>query len=157
MNFLLKNTKLRVRTNEGLTFATNIGVPQGDGLSPVLFTTYLEAAMKDIRKKLAYADDVDFISKDGIDFDIVKKTLASWNKGKTETLSIDGTNGECKKSKKLEMLDFGKEWKRRKNLAMVAMRKMNKIWTSSMQERKRYEPIKHMSNPLCFSAAALGR
>ena len=28
VNFLLKNTKLRVKTNEeGLTFATNIGVP----------------------------------------------------------------------------------------------------------------------------------
>ena len=53
VNFLLKDTKLRVRTNEeGPTFATNIGGSQGDGLSPVLFTTYLVAAMKDIRKKV---------------------------------------------------------------------------------------------------------
>ena len=54
-------------------------------------------------------------------------------KGKTETLSIDGTNGEWKKSKKLGiLLDSKEEWKRRKNLTMVAMRKMNKIWTSSI-------------------------
>ena len=51
VNFLLKDTKLRVRTNEeGPTFATNIDVLQGDGLSPVFFTMYLQAAMKDISK-----------------------------------------------------------------------------------------------------------
>eukprot|EP00117_Sycon_ciliatum_P038405 scpid60702/ scgid28546/ len=52
------------------------GIPQGDGLSPVLFTVYLEAALRDLRSVLpprpaadehlpaetAYADDVDFIS-----------------------------------------------------------------------------------------------
>ena len=109
MNFLLKDTKLRVRTNEeGPNFATNIVVTQSDGLSPVLFTTYLEAAMEDVKKivlpqEVTYADDVDFISKDNIVFDIVEKTLASWNlkmdKRKTETLSIDGTNGEERKAK----------------------------------------------------------
>ena len=41
VNFLLKDTKLRVRTNEeGSIFATNIGVPQGDGLSPVLYNVF---------------------------------------------------------------------------------------------------------------------
>ena len=136
MSFFLKDTKLRVRTNEeGPNFATNIGVPQSDRLTPVLFTTYLKVAMKDIRKKelaqeVAYADDVDFLSKDGIDLDIVEKALAFWNlqmnKEKTETPSIDGTNGEWKQSKKLGMLlDSKEEWKSRKNLTMVAMRKMN--------------------------------
>ena len=52
VHFLLKDTTLKIRTNEkGLTFATNIGVPQGDELSSVFFTTYLEAGMKDVRKK----------------------------------------------------------------------------------------------------------
>ena len=52
VKFLLKDIKRRFRTNEeGPTFATNIGVPLGDGLSPVLFTTYSEATMKDNRKK----------------------------------------------------------------------------------------------------------
>ncbi len=53
-----------------------MGCPQGDGLSPTLFTIYLEAAQREIRKNLpkrpendkflpsetAYADDVDYIS-----------------------------------------------------------------------------------------------
>ena len=51
-----------------------------------------------LAQEVAYADDVDFISKDGIDLDIFEKTLAScnlqMNKRKTETLSIDGTNDE---------------------------------------------------------------
>ena len=81
----MKDTKLRVRTNEkGPIFTTNIGVSQGDGLSPVLFTAYLEAAKKDMRKKVlaqevAYVADVEFLSKDDLDLDIVEKTLASWN------------------------------------------------------------------------------
>ena len=43
IHFLLNDTSLRVRTKEVRpTFDTNIGIPQGDGLSSVLFTTYLE-------------------------------------------------------------------------------------------------------------------
>ena len=30
------------------------------------------------------------------------------------------------------LLDSNNEWKKRKNLSMVAMRKMNKIWTSNI-------------------------
>ena len=50
------------------------GVLQGDGLSPVLFTVYLEAALREVRSDLsqeskipdemAYADDVDLITED---------------------------------------------------------------------------------------------
>ena len=81
IHFLLNDTSLRVRTKEvGPTFDTNIGIPQEDGLSPVLFTTYLEAALREIRKNvhaqdIAYADDVDFISKDGVNLNIVEKIL----------------------------------------------------------------------------------
>merc|ERR1712115_197883 len=51
-------------------FTSNIGTPQGDSLSPVLFTIYLEEALKEVRKVLpqetkpcevAYADDVYFV------------------------------------------------------------------------------------------------
>ena len=50
----------------------NVGTPQGDSLSPVLFIVYLETALREIREinkteegiptEMAYADDVDFIS-----------------------------------------------------------------------------------------------
>ena len=43
-----------------------------------------------------------------------------------------------KKSKKLGMLlDSKEEWKKEKNLAMIDMRKMNKIWTSSIARPKK--------------------
>ena len=72
---LLSNTTLqaRVQTTIGEPFPTTIGVPQGDALSPVLFTVYLEAAMRYHKSNLPmpysnsirithYADDTDFIT-----------------------------------------------------------------------------------------------
>ena len=78
IRMLLAKTTLqpRLKRGKGSTFATTIGTPQGDSLSPVLFVIYLEAALRDLRHNLpqrptedinmphyiAYADDVDFIS-----------------------------------------------------------------------------------------------
>ena len=55
-----------------MPFLANVGTPQGDSLSPVLFIVYLETALRKIREinrieeglptEKAYADDVDFIS-----------------------------------------------------------------------------------------------
>ena len=42
----------RLSTGEFHAFATSIGTPQGDSLSPVLFTVYLEAALRDFRSRL---------------------------------------------------------------------------------------------------------
>ena len=86
---LLTNTCLKVRWNGKSTqtpFKTNIGIPQGDGLSPILFTIYLEAALRTFKfkvtnhikldhsytnlqpltpaKMVGYADDLDFIGRD---------------------------------------------------------------------------------------------
>ena len=76
--FLLAPTSLepRLSTGDCHAFASTIGTPQGDSLSPVLFTVYLEAALRDLRSRLPprppaddrlpldveYADDIDFIS-----------------------------------------------------------------------------------------------
>ena len=76
IRMLLAETTLQPRLKRamGSTFATTIGTPQGDSLSPVLFVIYLEAALRDLRHNLpqrpredinmphyiAYADDVDF-------------------------------------------------------------------------------------------------
>ena len=78
IRFLLADTSLQPRLSTGdcMAFATTIGTPQGDSLSPVLFTVYLEAALRDLRSRLPtrppedaalpldveYADDTDFIS-----------------------------------------------------------------------------------------------
>ena len=78
IRFLLADTSLQPRLSTGdcMAFATNIGTPQGDSLSPVLFTVYLEAAFRDLRSRLPmrppedaalpldveYADNTDFIS-----------------------------------------------------------------------------------------------
>jgi hypothetical protein len=66
INYLLSETTLRtrVKTSLGNTFRTNIGTPQGDGLSPLLFIVYLEAAILAFRNQAvprffetSYADD----------------------------------------------------------------------------------------------------
>ena len=46
---LLTQTTLQVRIGnvEASAFVTNIGSPQGDSLSPILFNCYYEAAMRD--------------------------------------------------------------------------------------------------------------
>ena len=87
---LLTNFCPKVRRNGKSTqtpFETNIGIPQGDGLSPILFTIYLEAALRTFKSKVTnhikldhnytnlqpltpvkmvgYADDLDhFIGRD---------------------------------------------------------------------------------------------
>ncbi len=49
ITMLLKEVRLQVKCRKtmGEQFSTNIGVPQGDCLSPVLFTLYLAKAQED--------------------------------------------------------------------------------------------------------------
>ncbi|KAL6486765.1 hypothetical protein MHYP_G00061570 [Metynnis hypsauchen] len=79
---LLACTRMRVHINKELSaeFETTIGSPQGDSLSPVLFTCYLAAALTTIREQsprpnppvsdigmpleMEYADDVDFLDEE---------------------------------------------------------------------------------------------
>ena len=94
IQFLLSNTHIKTRMNNAdinAPFTSNVGTPQGDGLSPVLFTIYLEHALKEVRtvigepkspleekipREIAYADDVVFV---GIDIDAVQRTLHRYN------------------------------------------------------------------------------
>ena len=108
--FLLNDTSLRVRTKKvGPTFDTNIGIPRRDGLSPILITTYLEAALREVRNNvsaqdIAYADDVDIISKDGDNLNIVEKILEKWN------LKMNPTKRKLSKSDQTTSGKMRKNW-----------------------------------------------
>ena len=97
IRFLLSDTIINTRIN-GATkekpFESNIESPQGDSLSPVLFSIYLENALKEVRTilprptsdfektlptEIVYADDVDFIGLEFADIAEVQKTLKKYN------------------------------------------------------------------------------
>ena len=81
VRLLLANTNLKVCVKKVYSdeFQTSIGSPQGESLSPVLFTCYLAAALATVRERstrpnppistwgmpleMEYADDVDFLDE----------------------------------------------------------------------------------------------
>ena len=157
IRFLLVDTSLqpRISTGDCLAFATTIGTPQGDSLSPVLFTVYLEAALRDLRPRLPmrppedaalpldveYADDTDFISTSRSFLDDIERIappcLAEWsltiNGSKTERTSIsrhaDRIEEEWRMTRKLgSLLGEAEDVARRKQLANVAFRKLMTVW-----------------------------
>ena len=91
---LLASTRLKVRVNSELSaeFETTIGSPQGDSLSPVLFTCYLAAALRSVRNRstrpnppvseigmpleMEYADDVDFLDEEKVPLDTLQPIAA---------------------------------------------------------------------------------
>ena len=131
---LLTNTCLKVRWNGKSTqtpFETNIRIPQVDGLSPILFTIYLEAALRTFKSKVTnhikldhsytnlqlltpakmvgYADDLDFIGRDKQQLlhleSKLKDEFSNWNlkvnTDKTELIKISNSDEAWKTSKKL--------------------------------------------------------
>ena len=157
IRLLLADTSLepRLSTGECHAFATSIGTPQGDSLSPVLFTVYLEAALRDLRSRLPtrpqtdanlpldveYADDTDFISTSRLFLDDIERIapacLAEWsltiNASKTERSSVcrhaDRVDEEWRMTRKLgSLLGEAEDVARRKQLANVAFRKLSTVW-----------------------------
>ena len=150
---LLADTSLepRLSTGDCHAFATSIGTPQGDSLSPVLFTVYLEAALRDLRSRLPvrplaesnlpldveYADDTDFISTSRLFPDDIERIapacLAEWsltiNASKTERSSVCRHAEEWRMTRKLgSLLGEAEDVARRKQLANVAFRKLSTVW-----------------------------
>ena len=157
IRLLLTDTSLEARLSTGdcHAFATSIGTPQGDSLSPVLFTVYLEAALRDLRSRLPtrpladanlpldveYADDTDFISTSRLFLDDIERIapacLAEWsltiNASKTERSSVcrhaDRVDEEWRMTRKLgSLLGEAEDVARRKQLANVAFRKLSTVW-----------------------------
>ena len=152
VQFLLSNTNISIKVNgatQELPFLSNIGTPQGDSLSPVLFILYLEKALKEIRdlpdkkedylpSEIAYADDVDFVSLiQHKDIKAVQAVLKKYNllvnEEKTEYTEIKREkkkeDEQWRKAKKVgSLLGDEEDMGRRRTLAAAAMGKMNKIW-----------------------------
>lgn len=153
---LLKDTTMQLRFNQVLfeVFKTNIGITQGDGLSPLLFNIYLEAAIRDLAKCLkleeelvkvliAYADDADFRTDNLFLIDLLEAKapaiLSKWNLqmnlSKSEFTHVEKrsnrTDEYWRNVKKLgSLLGDTEDILRRKNLARAALSRMWKLWVN---------------------------
>jgi exonuclease III len=150
ISYLLSETTLtpRIQRTMGSQFSTSIGTPQGDGLSPILFITYLEGAMRSFRalplgippyEETSYADDQDFISLSREDLNALQAQLPAhldtWNlkmnPDKTEHICLSQPNIPSLQTKKLgSKLQDAADITSRINAADEAMRTLYKIWNS---------------------------
>ncbi|GFO26876.1 endonuclease-reverse transcriptase [Plakobranchus ocellatus] len=125
-------------------FTTNIGTPQGDSLSPVLFIVYLEHALRDIRPvqndkqelvptEIIYADNIDFIGKKDADVNSIEKTLKN-----TLPESVRKDSEDWKTTKKVGSLLGSKEdIEHRKHLSKIAFNKLTNIWKSGNKTKQK--------------------
>lgn len=165
---LLENTKLKIGKEDCV--CTEVGSPQGDSLSPVLFTVYLEAALKDVRLKmttkpileLCYADDIDYIFESQSDAErnekIIAQELEKWNlicnHSKTELTELRRDEPErelWRKTKKLgSLLGDEQDKVRRQSLASSAFSKLTSLWrrTGLISERKRIKIYNALIHPI---------
>ena len=156
IELFLTNIPLAIRYNKNTceSFSTSIECPQGDALSPVLFTVYLEACMKEIRTtypgnsyELIYANDVNIVSPSDIKLDEIEAIFRKWgltlNKSKTEKMLINEKNTGWKTMKILESyIGTSEDIKKRKTLAALAVNRLNLIWKSGISVEKKIRTYK---------------
>jgi hypothetical protein len=127
---------------------TLIGVPQGDSLSPVLFTTYLSAAilqytnethliMGPLQHIISYADDTDLINID-VNMDALVQNFGQWNlkinPDKTEFININKAERRNINVKKLgNKISGNLDIIHRMSLARLAFNELFRIWNHSRQ------------------------
>ena len=132
-------------------FLSTVGTPQGDGLSPVLFICYLEAALRQVRANLperpfadrhipgetGYADDVTLYSTSEEwlkrSLPIISAELGDWsltvNETKTEFLHLTSTSDSWRSSRQLgSLIGDSEDLERRKDLASSAYSRMYSLW-----------------------------
>ncbi|GFS02259.1 endonuclease-reverse transcriptase [Elysia marginata] len=144
--FLLSKTTLDAKingTNTTQLFTTNVGTPQGDSLSPVLFIVYLENALRNARSnetpqqvlpnKIIYADDIDFVGTDPPNINDIETSLKNFrlkvNVDKTEHTELRKDKEDWNLTKKVGSLLGSKEdIDHRKHLSNVALNKLSNIW-----------------------------
>ena len=83
---LLSGTCLKMKVNDktSKSLSTNVGVPQGDSLSPILFTLYLKDALSHFppqlaRKEFINADDMNLITEKKVGVSTLKNILRKSN------------------------------------------------------------------------------
>ena len=155
ISFLLAATSLepRLSTGDYHAFASTIGTPQGDSLKPVLFTVYLEAALRDLRSRLPprppadvrlpldveYADDMDFIGSSRPYLNEIERIapacLAEWslliNAAKTERTSV---SRQADRAYELgSLLGETEDVSRRMQLANISFYKLWTVWFRGAQ------------------------
>ena len=120
----------RLSTGDCRAFATSIGTPQGDSLSPVLFTVYLEAALRDLWSRLLtlpladanlpldveYADDTDFICSSRLFLDVIERISPSCPAEWSLTINASKTelSGVCRHADRVD-----EEWRMMRKLGSL--------------------------------------
>jgi len=138
--------QVKVGGNLSSTFNSSLGVVQGDGLSPLLFILYLEAALRDLRKELlaldfkvfewAFADDITLGSFDSRIMDVmplVVHAFKPWNLivnfSKLEKVTMSPSSSAWKSVRLLgSLLGSSEDILRRLKLSRWAFSRLWALW-----------------------------
>ena len=103
VKLMMRDTSFKVNGRERIS--TNIGTPQGDALSPLLFCIYMKEALDELMRKgisqerIVYADDCDFLvyGGDEMNMGVIENVLKEFglkmnsDQGRTVTFGSIGS------------------------------------------------------------------
>ena len=166
---LLNSTGINVRFGS-ITTRVNIeiGSPQEDGLSPILFVVYLEAALREARSQLKneiilemiYTDDIDLIVENDKAvkscISLINKTFQKWNLrcnlSETEITNLKRSKDESWRLTKTlgSLLEDDEDSERRQTLSSIAFEKLSNLWkrAKGVSERRKINFYKALVFPI---------